>query len=643
MSKEDFPHLPGYEIVSLIGSGGTSKVYLAQSDNGSPVAVKVLHEHFAASPQVRKLLQREARTLKRVVGPGVAKLLDFRVSQEVTFLVMDYIEGETLDALVESKPITGLLLTNTIIGIIDALKSIHDAGVVHQDLKPSNVILGPNGVTVLDFGLSVIEEASNIIRPQDLGGTPSWISPEQVTGAKVTPASDVFNLGMLIAFLATGRNPFGVGKPEALLYRIANSRPDLQELDPHLRRIADACLAKEASERPPLEQVKSLLQGIDSSIGKSGQAEEDRTLLASRTSIARAFESETESPLQWKTIAKLPRKITAGIIAGLAALSLFIVDAVVIDYGGDIVFRYVNSSESNQPQTSSVVQIAVDDESKSITLPSTPTPKKSQQSVGRWHLGSTISVTATPSFTGDAATTIQASATELGLSRLRAGQALIIEVELTDSRTNLRLGFGAESPLTAASVFKSSPRSNEAAILAEEAAEEEQFFAEQRRLYDACVGELEAGWLSELNPVLDLERGYRSLRDSYVDGQTRYTDEWASQFYRLSEAMFSQWLGTVSPARSESRYAPYSPALVDDAGFVFETHGYLSDSWANLADSLLYYPSRDAGNLRDLYPREYLFIEEFEGQLKDASTALRSSITVDAAIYCEIEFPEGAR
>jgi serine/threonine protein kinase len=544
---------------------------------------------------------------------------------------------------VESKPITGLLLTNTIIGIIDALKSIHDAGVVHQDLKPSNVILGPNGVTVLDFGLSVIEEASNIIRPQDLGGTPSWISPEQVTGAKVTPASDVFNLGMLIAFLATGRNPFGVGKPEALLYRIANSRPDLQELDPHLRRIADACLAKEASERPPLEQVKSLLQGIDSSIGKSGQAEEDRTLLASRTSIARAFESETESPLQWKTIAKLPRKITAGIIAGLAALSLFIVDAVVIDYGGDIVFRYVNSSESNQPQTSSVVQIAVDDESKSITLPSTPTPKKSQQSVGRWHLGSTISVTATPSFTGDAATTIQASATELGLSRLRADQALIIEVELTDSRTNLRLGFGAESPLTAASVFKSSPRSNEAAILAEEAAEEEQFFAEQRRLYDACVGELEAGWLSELNPVLDLERGYRSLRDSYVDGQTRYTDEWASQFYRLSEAMFSQWLGTVSPARSESRYAPYSPALVDDAGFVFETHGYLSDSWANLADSLLYYPSRDAGNLRDLYPREYLFIEEFEGQLKDASTALRSSITVDAAIYCEIEFPEGAR
>ena len=643
MSRQDFPHLPGYEIVSLIGSGGTSKVYLAHADGGSPVAVKVLHENFSASPQVRKLLQREARTLRRVVGPGVAKLLDFHVSEEVTFLVMEYIEGETLDTLVESKPITGLLLTNTISGIIDALKSIHDAGVVHQDLKPSNVILGPNGVTVLDFGLSVIEEASNITRPQDLGGTPAWISPEQVTGAKVTPASDVFNLGMLIAFLATGRNPFGVGKPEALLYRIANSRPDLQELDPHLRRIADACLAKEASERPPLEQVKSLLQGIDSSIENSGQTEGDRTLLASRTSIARAFELETKSPLESKAATKLPRKMIAGITAGLAAMSLFIFDAFVIDYGGDIVFRYVNSSESNQPQSSATVQIAVDGESKSITLPSTPTPKKSQQSVGRWNLGSVISVTATPSFTGDPATTIQASSSELRLSRLRAGQDLIIEIELTDSRTNLRLGFGVESPMITASVSKSSPRSNEAVILAQEAAEEQQFFAEQRRLYDACVAELEAGWLSELNPVLDLERGYRPLRDSYFDGQTRYPEEWASRAYGLSEAMFSEWLGAVSPARSESRYAPYSPALVDDAGFVFETHGYLSDSWANLGDSLLYYPSRDAGNLPDLYPREYLFIEKFEGQLKEASTALRSSITTDAAIFCEIEFPEGAR
>ena len=643
MSKRDFPHLPGYEIVSLIGSGGTSKVYLAHTDGGSPVAVKVLHEHFASAPQVRKLLQREARTLKRVVGPGVAKLLDFHVSEEVTFLVMEYIEGETLDTLVKSKPITGLLLTNTIGGIIDALKSIHDAGVVHQDLKPSNVILGPNGVTVLDFGLSLIEEASNMTRPQDLGGTPAWISPEQVNGAKATPASDVFNLGMLIAFLATGRNPFGVGKPEALLYRIANSRPDLQELEPHLRRIADACLAKEASERPPLEQVKSLLQGIDSSIEKSGKEEEDRTLLASQTSIARAFEFEAEKPLRSKAGAKLPGKIITGIIAGLAAISLFIIDAFVIDYGGDIVFRYVNSSESNQPQTSSVVQIAVDGESSSITLPSAPTPKKSQQSVGRWHLDSAISVTAIPSFTGDTATTIQASASELGLSRLRVGQDLIIEVELTDSSTILRLGFGAEFPMTTASVSKSSPRSNEAAILAQEAAEEQQFFAEQRRLYDACVEELEAGWLSELNPVLDLERRYRPLKDSYFDGQTRYPEEWASQAYGLSEAMFSEWLATVSPARSESRFAPYSPALVDDAGFVFETHGYLSDSWANLGDSLLYYPSRDAGNLPDLYPREYLFIEEYEGQLKEASAALRSSITTDAAIYCEIEFPEGAR
>lgn len=643
MDEQNFPQLPGYEIISLIGAGGTSKVYLAEGPDGDKVAVKVLHETFAASPEVRKLLQREASTLQRVGGPGVAKLLDFHVAQDVTFLVMDYVEGETLDTLVASKPITGLLLTNTINGIIDALKSIHDAGVVHQDLKPSNVVLGPNGVTVLDFGLSVIEEASNLTRPKDLGGTPAWISPEQINGAKVTTASDVFNLGMLIAFLATGQNPFGVGKPEALLYRIANSSPDLQKLDPHLRRIVSACLGKEPSERPTLEKVVYLLQGIEDSSEKGRGRNEDRTLLASQTSIARAFDVEPDDSGPANAGRKIGWKWLSGIAAGFALISLFLLDALVFDYGGDVVFRYLNSSEKNQPQTSSTVRVVIDSEPVTITLPSSPTPKESQETVGRWNLDSFVSVTASPSFTEDKETVVEGGRNGLGLSRFRTGQELVIEIELTDFQTNVRVGFGSQSPIARPAVIESSPRSDEAEILALEAAEEEQFLAEQRRLYSACVDDLEAGWLSELNPVLDLQRDYLPLRDSYFNGEFRYFDEWAERAYGLSNEMFNQWLGTVSPARSESSYVVYTPTLIEDAGFLFETHSYLSDSWYTLGDALFYNPPNAEGQLRNLFTREYIFIDDFEGQLQEASRALRQTISADAALYCEIEFPEGAK
>ncbi len=642
MSNSDFPQLPDYEILSLIGSGGTARVYLGTASDGSKVAIKVLHDYLASSPEVRKLLKREASTLQRVKGPGVARLLDFAISESLTYLVMEYVEGETLESLVALKPLTGILLENTIFGIIDALESVHTSGIVHQDLKPSNVVLGPSGVTVLDFGLSIIEEASSVTRPQGLGGTPSWISPEQVTGSKVTAASDVFNLGMLIAFLATGQNPFGSGKPEALLYRIVNSNPELQDLTPRLRQIVAACLAKEATERPTLAKLKSLLQRTEEGGPNPDGEEVDRTILASRTTIARAFETEARKPSP-----KIPRRsglrrLLFGVGAAVVAISLIALDAFVFDYRGEVIFRYLNSSTTNQPQAGATVQIVIDGESTSITLPSSASPKEIEETVGTWRLDSALLVTATPSFTQDQKTTVNASAAELGLTRLRAGQDLIIEIELTDSQTNLRIGFGGQNPIAGPAVSNSSERSNEREILAQEAAKEEQFLSEQRRLYNDCVSDLESGWLRELNPVLDLERDYLAIRNSYFDGQFRFFDEWAQRAYGLSEQMFGQWLNTVSPARQESSFAPYSQLLVEDAGFLFETHASLSDSWNNLGDALLFPPDAE-GQLRDLFPRNYIFIDLFEEQLQQAARTLRSRIASDAALYCEIEFPEGKR
>ena len=634
MAESSFPDIPGYEVLSLIGSGGTSRVFLAENKDGQKVAIKVLHQHLASIPQIRKLLAREAKTLRKVDGPGVAKVLDYSATESLSFLIMEFVEGDTLENLVAKKPLKGLYLTNAIAGIADALGVIHEAGVTHRDLKPSNVILGPGGITVLDFGLSVIEEAASVTRPQELGGTPAWISPEQVNGSDVTPASHVFNLGMMIVYLASGENPFGQGKPEALLYRIANSEPNIQKLEPNLRRIAAQCLSKDPTQRPSLKSCRRMLAGET----EPDAAAENRTVLASRTTIARAFDDfgdETVSP---------PTKSFRAwwlAVAGFAvAASLVVLDQFVFTYGGDVVFRYVNTSESNQPQSSSTVIVTVDGKENSFSLPSSGNPKQTSTKIGTWSLGSQVDAAFSPPFASDARTTLRATSEELGLSRFQTGKPLIIEVELTDRVTFLRVGFGSGTPLTNAVIESSNSRSNEAAILAQERAAETRYLNEQKELFAQCVSKLEQGWLDELGSVFALEKDYWGMRNRYFDDGWRDFDEWAPRAYGLSEEMFGQWLSAVSPARSQSNYVPYSDMLIDDAGSIFETHGLLSEWWSNLGDALLYFPPAGEGPLRDLFPRQYLFIDQLEDQLSTATSALRRTVSSDANVYCKIQHPD---
>ena len=165
------------------------------------------------------------------------------------YLAMELVEGETLQQRVDSEgPLAGPLLWFTAQGLVEALSAIHDAGITHRDLKPSNVMFGPDGVKVLDFGISAAAEETGLTQTGAFLGTAAWISPEQILGREVTEKCDVFNLGLVMGFASTGRHPYGDGRPDAVMYRISNLGPDLEEIPEHIKKDLSFHFAKEVMD-----------------------------------------------------------------------------------------------------------------------------------------------------------------------------------------------------------------------------------------------------------------------------------------------------------------------------------------------------------------------------------------------------------
>lgn len=280
----------GIAIESRIGEGASAVVYLGRMPDGDRVAVKMLRREIAGSRAVRDLLNREAAALGRVRGRRVARVIRVDAEAERPYIVTEYVPGESLAFIVGRSPLPRAILTSVLAGVAEALEDIHAAGVVHRDLKPSNIIFGPDGVRVVDFGISALDEFSGSTRTGVVLGTPAWLSPEQAVGRSVTPASDVFNLGLLIAFLATGRNPFGQGRADAMLYRVVNEPPELNALPDGLRSLAERCLAKDPETRPKARTVRLELEqhygSGDAEATAFRTSSTDATVLGSTTLIA---------------------------------------------------------------------------------------------------------------------------------------------------------------------------------------------------------------------------------------------------------------------------------------------------------------------------------------------------------------------
>jgi serine/threonine protein kinase len=250
LSDEDPGRVGRFLIRARLGVGGMGRVYLASTESGRPVAVKVMRPDFGLDPEFRERFRQEVEAARRVHGFYTAQVLDSDPDAPQPWLATVYVAAPSLHEVVRGHgalPETSVL--SLMAGIGEALQAIHEAGIVHRDLKPSNVLLAGDGPRVIDFGIARMAETTALTRHGMLVGTPGFMAPEQVLGAPIAPALDVFALGSTAAFAAQGYGPFGDdGIP--VLHRVANESPALDGCPPLVRAIIERCLAKDPAKRP---------------------------------------------------------------------------------------------------------------------------------------------------------------------------------------------------------------------------------------------------------------------------------------------------------------------------------------------------------------------------------------------------------
>ncbi|MFJ4331229.1 LamG-like jellyroll fold domain-containing protein [Streptomyces sp. NPDC088935] len=256
--EPDDPRSVGeYRLLSRLGVGGMGRVFLGRSPGGRLVAVKVVHAELLRRPEFRDRFRREVRAARMVSGAFTAPVVDADPDAPLPWLVTSYIAGPSLEqAVAERGPFDPQAVLTLAAGLAEALVSIHAAHLVHRDLKPSNVLLAEDGPRVIDFGIVRSVDADSLTGTGHMAGSPGFMSPEQVNGDEVTWASDVFCLGAVLAFAATGAGPFGAGPTPALLYRVVHNAPDVAAVpDPALRSLIADCLAKDPARRPAPREI----------------------------------------------------------------------------------------------------------------------------------------------------------------------------------------------------------------------------------------------------------------------------------------------------------------------------------------------------------------------------------------------------
>ncbi|WP_380285440.1 serine/threonine-protein kinase [Kitasatospora purpeofusca] len=249
---DDPREVGGYRLFARLGAGGMGRVYLSYTPGGRPVALKVVRPEFAEDGEFRRRFAQEVSNAQRIHGLYTAQVIDSGgLDGDAPWLVTAYVPGPSLQQVVREN---GALPVRTVLllmgGIAEALQAIHSVEVVHRDLKPANVLVAGDGPRVIDFGIARAADATALTGTGYRIGSPAFMSPEQAQGRPVTPATDVFALGALAAYVAGGAAPFGDGPDTAVLYRVVHEQPDLDAVPAGLRELVLRCLAKSPEDRP---------------------------------------------------------------------------------------------------------------------------------------------------------------------------------------------------------------------------------------------------------------------------------------------------------------------------------------------------------------------------------------------------------
>ncbi|MGV4888718.1 serine/threonine-protein kinase [Streptomyces viridosporus] len=270
----DPQRIGAYRLLARLGAGGMGHVYLARSDRGRTVAVKLVREELAREEEFRARFRQEVQAARQVGGAWTAPVLDADTEAPVPWVATGYVAGPSLQQVVGHDH--GALPERSVrilaAGLAHALKDIHATGLVHRDLKPSNVLVTIDGPRVIDFGIARALETvtdGGLTRTGALVGSPGFMAPEQVRGDRITPACDVFCLGSVLAYAATGVLPFGTANSgvHALMFRIAQEEPDLERVPEGLVDLVRDCLRKDPAERPTLGQVLRRTGAEDTVVG----------------------------------------------------------------------------------------------------------------------------------------------------------------------------------------------------------------------------------------------------------------------------------------------------------------------------------------------------------------------------------------
>jgi serine/threonine protein kinase len=245
-----------YRLEARIGAGGMGRVYLARTVGGRPLAVKVVRPEFADDTEFRGRFRREVAAARRVHGMFTAEVVDADVDAPLPWLATVYVPASSLQDVITGRgALPARSVRSLTTGLAEALREIHTAGVIHRDLRPSNVLMAADGPRVIDFGIARAADATSITRTGVAIGSPLFMSPEQADGGPITSATDVFALGAVIVFAGTGQPPFGDDATPAVLYRIVHTAPVLDGLPADLHAFAAACLDKAPRNRPSPDDI----------------------------------------------------------------------------------------------------------------------------------------------------------------------------------------------------------------------------------------------------------------------------------------------------------------------------------------------------------------------------------------------------
>ncbi|MGW1404614.1 serine/threonine-protein kinase [Streptomyces sp. NPDC002403] len=253
-----------YRLLGRLGAGGMGRVYLGRSAGGRTVAVKVVHPHFALDEQFRARFRREVDAARRIGAQWTAPVLDADPDAPIPWVATGYVAGPPLSAAVaEHGPLPENAVRTLGAGLGEALAAVHGQGVIHRDVKPSNVLLALDGPRLIDFGIAhAIGATASLTSTGVSVGSPGYMAPEQIRGTDISGAADVFSLGAVLSYAATGTAPFLGDSSAVLLYKVVHEEPELGELEGDLRELIAGCLEKEPEDRPtPMELARRLAPG----------------------------------------------------------------------------------------------------------------------------------------------------------------------------------------------------------------------------------------------------------------------------------------------------------------------------------------------------------------------------------------------